>query len=122
MNQRKNERIPFDIKSELEYNNRLIPGDVLNISLSGLYIHVEEPIPSSSIVEIKLFLTGEKKEMTIDLSGRVVRKESSGVAIKLIDLDLNSIIELRDLLMDNHDNSDKILAEFHEFVKSRKPN
>ena len=45
MEKRSNTRVIFDVNATINYNNKTIKGNVVNLSLNGLLLRTEEDIP-----------------------------------------------------------------------------
>ncbi len=109
-------RIPFTIESNIRFNDRLIRGTVLNISLQGMFIDIPEALPDQALVGVEILLDSPGSHKTFLLPGQVVRSGSGGTAIRLMKLDLDSYILVRNLMMDNSGKPEVIMDEFCRFI------
>lgn len=109
-------RVPFTVDSIIRFNNRFIRGTVLNICLQGMFIDIPEPLPCESLVGVEIILESSGSRKTLLLPGQVVRSGSSGTAVKLMKLDLDSYITIRNLIMDISGNPEVIMDEFCRFI------
>ena len=116
MENRKNIRIPFAIKSVIKFNETEIDGTVLNISLQGIFIDVPGSIPEGTVVVVELMLEGHASHRKLQLPGQIVRSGPDETAVKLITMKLDSYIELRDLLMNCSEDPDTIMKEFINII------
>ena len=116
---RKNIRIPFTVEASINYHDRVIEGEVLNISLQGMLIEINNEIPLNEELAVKMLLSGYKTGKSLELHGHVVRSDNSGTAIRLIKLNMESLIDLRNILLDHNADADKIMNEFYDFVNQR---
>ncbi len=116
MEKRKNIRVPFELDSTVRYNGSEVRGKVLNLSLQGMYLDIDEEIPAGTDVSVELNLSGEGSARKITLESRILRSGTGGTAIKLMDLNLESCIFLKDLIINESDNAGRILEEFYEFM------
>ena len=109
-------RIPFRIESKIKYNDKILEGETLNLSLQGILINISEQIPIDSIVDVEMELIGDSSKEILNVSSKVVRSDKGGTAIKMMKIDLDSFMDLRDIIINNNGDSDKIMAEFHNFI------
>ena len=109
-------RIPFNIESIICFNDRPIRGTVLNISLQGMFIDIPEALPNQTLVGVEILLDSPGSHKTLLLPGQVVRSGSGGTAVRLMKLDLDSYIIIRNLMMDNSGNPEVIMDEFCRFI------
>ncbi len=110
---RKNTRILFEASAELRHQDRIIAGQVRNLSMKGMLLTTEENIPPQTRVTIAISLSGTSSELSLVIKGRVVRMESSGIAIEFAEMDLDTFIHLRSIVAYNEGDEKKIMDEFY---------
>ncbi|HNW30652.1 MAG TPA: PilZ domain-containing protein [Spirochaetota bacterium] len=115
MEKRNTIRVPFHVRSVIKHGDAVIEGDVKDLSTGGMLFETVGDIPLDEIVQISLFLYGTSSNLSLNISGRVVRKSDSGTAIKFTELDLDSFIHLRNIVSRNAFDEQKIIREFQEF-------
>ncbi len=120
MEKRKHTRVPFEIESTVRYNGAEIQGQVLNMSLQGMFIDIDESIPVGTGVTVKLNLSSGGMARNITLESRIVRSDSGGTGVKIMDLDLDSCLFLKDLMLNRCDEPARILDEFYEFINTNR--
>ncbi|GEM_PF-1229715 len=109
-------RVPFTIDSIIRFNNRPIQGTVLNICLQGMFIDIPETLPNNALVGVEMLLDGPDIHRTLLLPGQVVRSGSTGTAVRLMKLDLDSYIIIRNLMMEHSGAPEVIMDEFCRFI------
>jgi hypothetical protein len=109
-------RVPFSIDSIIRFNDRPILGIVLNISLQGMFIDITESLPHHALVGVEIVLDSSGAHKTLLLPGQVIRSGSGGTAVRLMKLDLDSYIIIRNLMMDVSGNPEVIMDEFCRFI------
>lgn len=112
-------RVPFTIDATVKHGERRISGILLNISLLGMFIEVPEKIPLNETVDVEILLDCGGSRMSLLLPGEVIRSESGGTAVRLMELNLDSYIALRNLMMDNSSDPKTIMDEFSRFISDR---
>jgi hypothetical protein len=109
-------RVPFETKAVVSWESRSITGTVENLSLKGLYLKTSEKINDDEEISIKIFLTGSSSRLSIDLDGTVLRSENDGMAIKFKKIDIDSFIDLKNVVSYNQGDTDEIMDEFFNYV------
>lgn len=119
MDKRKTTRVIYNVKAEISYDNGLIQGEVINLSLTGMFLKTTEKIPVNTKTSITLFLIGSTSELKIQLTGIVIRTEKKGIAIQFKEIDLDSFIHIKSIVAYNEGDEDKIMDEFYRTLKKR---
>ena len=112
-------RVPFSITAQIDGAERRFKADVSNLSLRGAFIHGGEAIPAGQALSLTLELIGDSSDLTVTVSGRVIRASADGIGIEFEHMDLDSFIHLRNIVAYNSGDADKIDREFRDFVKQR---
>lgn len=80
-------------------SNEPIPGRLRDISLGGLFIYTDEPMPIGQTVRLEVVLYAPGDPINIWLECNVVRQESTGFAVQITGFFQESFAQLRDLLL-----------------------
>ncbi len=115
MEKRNTIRVPFRVRSVIKHGEAVIEGDVIDLSTGGMLFKTDGDMPIGEVVQVSLFLYGTSSNLSLNISGRVVRKSDTGTAIKFTELDLDSFIHLRNIVSRNAFDEQKIIKEFQEF-------
>lgn len=115
MEKRNTIRVPFHVRSVITSGDIVVEGDVIDLSTGGMLFQTAQKIPLDEIVQISLFLYGTSSNLSLNISGRVVRSTDAGTAIRFTELDLDSFIHLRNIVSRNAFDEEKIIREFEEF-------
>lgn len=97
---------------------RVIEGETHNLSLRGVYCLCADPLPGGTECRVVLTLSGggEPVPLRVKADGRVVRTERAGMAIEFNEMDLESYQTLRQLVLYNADDPDRVEREFRDHV------
>ncbi len=119
---RKNVRVPFvthvSISPKDDSGSQEIEStNTRDISLKGLYCVTSRTLPPATPCEIKIKLTGIKEEYSLRINGRVVRRDSEGMAFEFDEMDIDTFTFLKNLLYYNTGEPEKI---DHEILKELK--
>ena len=80
-------RTPFitDVTLRLGDVDTAIEADLLNISMSGMFIRIDQVIPVGTPCTIEIRVTGNHSRLRLeDIQGEVVRQDEQGVAIQFV--------------------------------------
>jgi hypothetical protein len=86
-----------------------------DISLKGMYVRSDKRLPIGTACDIQILLTGTTQQLTINLKGRIIRLDDTGLGLHFDSIDVNSFNHLKNLLMYNAPDPDAIEEEFPPF-------
>jgi|GEM_PF-1757080 len=80
-------RIPVDTKVILHAENKafFLDGVTRDVSMKGLYARSDFGFPVGTKCQIEIVLVGRSSELTIRLSGVIVRREKGGCGVRFED-------------------------------------
>lgn len=117
MEKRNNTRVLFDVNAVLKYDGKKIKCNVVNLSLNGGLFHTEEKIPENADLKIDIIMEGTTSQLTINLEGTVVRAVGSEIGVKFKSMDLDSFVHLKNIVVYNEGDEEKIMQEFYNTVR-----
>ena len=82
-----------------------VRGDSKDLSLKGVFIITEEKAPLGCPCSVKIFLSGAKDDIKLDIKGVVARVESNGVGIIFDSIDVDSFTHLKNIVKYNSENN-----------------
>ena len=85
-----------------------VSGSSKNLSVSGMFVKTDRPIPTLTECLVEVVLTGMSDPLTLMIEGRVVRSNSKGVAISFHSMDLDSYAHLKNIVRYNVENPDDV--------------
>lgn len=107
---RSHSRVEWGDRATLTTDQGAASGAVLDISLNGILLAVDQPLAPGDTCEVRIPL-GDEAEQVITAEGRVVRRDDSGLAIHFEAMELDSATHLRRLVTYNSDDPDRIERE-----------
>jgi hypothetical protein len=120
MGERRNfTRILFQCRAEIQHEGGTVNCEVDNLSLRGMLVKGPEPFPIGASLGIRIQLTGSTADVSIRLTGSVVRHQDGDIAVEFSGMDLDSFVLLKNVVIYNSGNEDKILEEFDSYMKLR---
>ncbi len=81
--------------------------DLRDISLDGVSISTGKKLPINNICDVEITITGPSSTLQLTAKGRILRQDSYGAAVKFTELDMDSYMYLKNLMIYNRapDNS-----------------
>ena len=103
-------RVHFQTQIIVEAENAKIQmeGSSRDLSLNGIFVNTDQDIPVQSTCKVKILLSGLKPPMFLEMEGRIVRTDESGVAISFESMDLDSYTHLKNIVRYNVSNPDDV--------------
>lgn len=114
MEKRNTIRVPFHVRSIVKYKDNILEGDVVNLSTGGMLFNTGETIPVGETVQVSIYLYGSSSQLSLTITGKIVRGSRKGLAVRFMELDLDSFIHLRNIISRNAVDDEKIIKEFRE--------
>lgn len=107
-------RIPFHTEAEVRVGDQVHrSSDGIDVSMSGLRITTAGPPPAEgALCNVKITLKASENWLLIEAKGAVIRSEPGDVAVRFTELDLDSYQHLKQLILNNTDEPERVEQEF----------
>jgi hypothetical protein len=101
--QRTKTRVKLETSANLQFNDRSLAGNTLSrdISLDGIFIRTSEPVPINVPCRVTITISGTSSTLSMQIKGRTVRQDQTGVAVRFTELELDSYLHLRNIVLNN---------------------
>lgn len=109
----------FHGEADLHFEGKSVRGVVENLSLKGMLVRNAELFPVGTPLAIRIQLAGSTAEVSIRLTGEVIRHQEKDMAIEFKGMDLDSFMLLKNVVVYNSGSEEKILEEFNNYMKLR---
>jgi len=83
-------------------------GSSSDLSLNGIFVNTDHKIPLQSPCRVKILLSGLKPPLFLEMEGRIVRTDASGIAITFESMDLDSYTHLKNIVRYNVSDPDDV--------------
>ncbi len=116
-------RVPFTTEAEIRTGNQLFRSSSgMNISLNGLRIATNEPLPGEgSPCSAKIILKAFDHHIAIEAKGRIARTGQGYLAVEFTEIDPDSYLHLRHLIINNAEDPVHAEEEFDAHWGIRRP-
>ena len=120
-NRREMTRVPLQVGIALRSSSKpAIPGKTTDVSLKGVHIACENPLPVGSTCQLTLFIGPEDDPVRITFGGTVVRADRNGMAVEIDDvLPIDTLTHLQNIVRYNATDANRINQELRERVSQR---
>ncbi len=82
MKARNYSRLPIHLEATITYNDKIVEGELDNISLKGVFVKTGQNIPENDSVLITIY-HHSKENKICQMRAKVVRKTTEGIALEL---------------------------------------
>jgi PilZ domain len=107
MAERRVTRVKVPLAVTIEYNNLVIAGDILELSLKGMLIKTSAKIPVNQQVRVE----ARYLDKVFHLLATVIYENDSGFGFKTNEINLPSFLQLRELIASQIECPDDLIQE-----------
>ncbi len=116
-NRRQNIRVPFETNLWIYPSGSSVGGifceRTRDLGLKGIYCYTDNILEINTGVEIRLQLLGSSSALSLQIKAHVVRVDSTGMALKFEEMDIDSLFYLKNILYYNSGDPDQIDKELY---------
>lgn len=112
---RKFRRIPVEACASVEWKGRTVDGTVRDISLLGILLTTGEEMSTGDTVKVTLHLESTSS-LPVIVQGVVVRIDDLGYGIRFTEIDLVSLLNLKNIFAFNSIAVDNLMDEYFRTV------
>jgi PilZ domain len=114
MNSRDFTRVNYSVGASISYGNEVIICKTNNLSLRGLYLKTEHEIPLNIPVNVTVY---HSNMPSLKVNAWVVWREENGVGLKINNLNVNSFVQLRNIITENCNDYDAVMQETYKMLE-----
>ena len=105
-------RIPFKVNAEITVDKVVYPvAEIKNLSIGGGFFPLDADIMSGAGCHVKIILNGASSELSINVSGQILRSSQGSVAIQFTSIDPDSLYHLQNIIRYNASDPDSVENE-----------
>jgi hypothetical protein len=101
-------RVNYTVGASITYGNEMVFCNTDNMSLRGMYLKTEHEIPLNIPVHVTVY---HSSQSSLKLNAKVVRREENGVAVQINNLNVDSFVQLRNIVTENSSDQGAVLQE-----------
>lgn len=107
-------RVDTSAETTICVGNQVVHGITKNLSLHGLYVRVQHPIPLHQSILVRLF---PHESAQIRADGDVVWLDpAGGMGVQISRIDVNSFVNLRNFIARQHVDFSDIMMETYKMI------
>lgn len=114
MNNRNFTRVNCSVKASVRYGIEVVDCSTDNLSLHGMYLKTDQDIPLNVPLNVTVYHTNQ---VSLKVNAKVVRKEMNGVGLQINNLNVNSFVQLRNLVTENCSDKGAVMQETFKMLK-----
>ena len=113
MNNRDFTRVNYTVGASISYGNEVVICNTNNLSLRGIHLKTEHDIPLNIPVQVTVYHSNLR---SLKVNAWVVRREENGVGLQINNMNVNSFVQLRNIVTENSKDQDAVLQETYKML------
>ncbi|MHC4269964.1 MAG: PilZ domain-containing protein [Planctomycetota bacterium] len=110
-------RISFKVHSQIEFNDKIYEGELLDLSLRGALLNFKEQIPIKKNDSCTLIIHLHSSDIKLIFEAELAHIHENNLGFKFLNEDVSTMTHLRNLLSLNIGDYDKITDELEFWLK-----
>ena len=112
---RKFSRIPFRMRCKVTMAEATYELDEMNnLGVGGCLLSIDATPDSGTPCELEILLTGSSSQLTVHVSGEVLRVGGRGVAVGFMRIDPDSLFHLQNIVRYNSNDPEQVESEIRK--------
>ena len=115
MDNRNFTRVNYSVgASVVMYGNEVVLCHTDNLCLHGMFLKTDHDIPLNIPVNVTVY---HSNQVSLKVNAKVVRREDHGVGLQINNLNVNSFVQLRNIVTENCSNKGAVMQETFKMLK-----
>ena len=114
MNTRDFTRVKYSAGITLRYGNNVINCTAGNLSLRGMYVSTDQPVPVDIPVNVTVY---HHNKTALNMNAKVVRKEGNGIGLQIHNMNVNTFVQLRNIVTEYCSDKSVVMQETFKMLK-----
>jgi len=114
MNSRDVTRVKYAVGASISYGNEVVICTTDNLSLRGMYLKTRHEIPLNTPVHVTVY---DSSLSSLKVNARAVWREEGGVGLQINKLNVDTFVQLRDIVTENSNDRGSVLQETYKMLK-----
>ena len=107
-------RVNYSVKASVRYGIEVVDCNSDNLSLRGMYLKTDYDIPLNVPLNVTVYHTNQ---ISLKVNAKAVRKEANGFGLQITSLNVNSFVQLRNLVTDHCSDKGAVMQETFKMLK-----
>ena len=104
-------RVHFHVFAEINHHGTIITGQVIDLSLKGLFVYTGSTMEVGEVVDVKIRMPLTNPPLEFHLRAEVMRNTADGIGFKIVESDVQSFTHLRNIVAMQANDPDSVLDE-----------
>ena len=120
MEKRRFTRFPLKTRAKVLVSSGglLLECDTENLSLKGVFLQTESPLPLNEEVQIEIWMSDEPATSKVKTKATVVRHQDNGMGLEFGAMEFDAFFALQDIISHVSGSPDIAAREFFNFVNN----
>jgi hypothetical protein len=114
MNSRNFTRVNYTVGASISYGEEVVICTTDNLSLRGMYLKTMHELPLNMPVNVTVY---NSNLPSLKVNALVVRREENGVGLQISNLNVNSFVQLREIIRENCNDRNVVLQETFKMLE-----
>jgi len=114
MNSRNFTRVNYSVGASISYGDEVVICTTDNLSLRGMYLKTMHDLPLNMPVNVTVY---HSNMPSLKVKALIIRREENGVGLQISNLNVDSFVQLRDIIGDNCDDRNVVLQETYKMLE-----
>ncbi|MBI3606629.1 MAG: PilZ domain-containing protein [Nitrospirae bacterium] len=111
---RERTRVRTGLDARVQSGGLVVRGRVRDLSLKGVYLLCRPRVHEGADCRVTLVLTGADTPVPLEVDGRVVYTDDGGMAIEFTEMPADSLYHLRNLVLYNSQDTERVERELQQ--------
>lgn len=106
-------RVDYAVGASISYGDEVIICTTDNLSLRGMYLRTRHEIPLNTPIRVTVY----DSNPSLKVNAQVVWREERGVGVQITNLNVDTFVQLRDIVTESSKDQDTVFQETYKMLK-----
>jgi hypothetical protein len=107
-------RVKYAVGASISYGDEVVICTTDNLSLRGMYLRTRHEIPLDTPVRVTVY---DSSLPSLKVNAQVVWREERGVGVQINNLNVDTFVQLRDIVTESSKDQDTVFQETYKMLK-----
>ena len=114
MDNRNFTRVNYSVGASVRYGNEVVLCNTDNLSIHGMFLKTDHDIPLNIPVNVTVY---HSNQVSLKVNAKVVRREDYGIGLQIKNQNVNSFVQLRNIVTENCSDKGVVMQETFKMLK-----